>query len=130
MISIKYLKKFDIYLFIPDDNFYEEPDYDSRLEFDDTGIYKELKTGDIFRISGYPDIMIHSYKEAENFIMSPKVVEELPEGYDKFEGDYEDDPDKILYSLSYRSEGQTKKSVLEKIKKFYDEHPNGMIRFG
>lgn len=130
IIDINKVPKEIRHLFTPDDNFFESPDWDSNIHFDSTGFYKELKYGDIFRISGYPEVELHSYKEAEDFIMSSKVVEELPEGYDKFEGDYEDDPDKVLYSLSYRSDGQTKKSVLEIIRKFFDEHPNGLILFG
>lgn len=101
------------HLAYPNEMFFEIPEADFSLLFDETGLYKECGYHDIFRVYGYPDVRLHSYKECESFLNSEKVVEPNSR---KGEGFYE--------------LGQSKTETLTTCKKFYDSHPNALITFG
>lgn len=102
------------------------PDAKWSVVFDEQGIYKDSGYHDLFRITNYPDVRIHSYEEAEKFINSEYVVEEFPEGWDDCEDHF--DKDGNWYNL-YKLD-EPKSVVLDRVKKFYDEHPGTLIVFG
>jgi hypothetical protein len=101
-------------------DYYEIPNIDFHLIFDDTGLYKESEYHDIFRISHYPEVMLHSYKECEEFINSNYVVTELPP-------DYNESKDYYKYAVL---EELSKDTVLNICRNFYINHPNTLITFG
>ncbi len=65
---------------------------------------------DIFRIGKYPDDKLFSFEETLKFL--------------------EDKDDRISYHGEGTDRNQHKEKAIERLKKFWDENPNGMIDFG
>lgn len=85
------------------------------MVFDEHGLYKltdDIYAHDPFRVYNYPSVRLHSYKEAEEFINSDKVIEQKS---DK----------NAVYYIS-----PSKKEALKICKAIYDKQPDTLILFG
>lgn len=105
------------------DYYYEIPEAKFSVVSDNTGFYKETGYHDIFRISNYPEVILHSYEECEKFINSKDVVEKLPD--DKSCYIDENGCERDYYCLA-----KSKEETLQICKEWFKEHPNTMIEFG
>lgn len=105
------------------DYHYEMPEAEFHVVSDNTGFYKEMGYHDIFRISNYPEAILHSYEECEKFINSKDVVEELPDGKSSYID--ENGCERDYYCLA-----KSKEETLQICKEWFKEHPNTMIEFG
>lgn len=94
---------------------YDKPEATFNLVFDEHGLYKltdDTYAHDPFRVYNYPSVRLHSYKEAEEFINSDKVIEQIS------------DKDAVYYI------SPSKKEALKICKAIYDKQPDTLILFG